>query len=73
MVDLMEVRRAFLSIPGIDDVHISYCQGTLSGNVEVIGGTRMIPDTAALKRELTQRIAQYKIPKYVRSEKKTAE
>jgi hypothetical protein len=64
---LMEVRRAFLSIPGIDEAHISYSQGTLSGYVEARAGTRMILDTAALKRELTQRIAQYKIPKHIRT------
>ena len=65
MVDLMEVRRAFLSIPGIDEAHISYSRGTLSGTVEECGGRRMIPDTTAVKQELTHKIAQYKIPKHI--------
>jgi long-chain acyl-CoA synthetase len=65
MVDLMEVRRAFLSIPGIDVAHISYSRGTLSGVIEATRGGGVIPDTAAVKKELRNKIAQYKIPKHI--------
>jgi long-chain acyl-CoA synthetase len=65
MVDLMEVRKAFLSIPGIDEVHISYSRGTLSGLVKASGDRRMIPHTATLKKELTHKIDQYKIPNLI--------
>ena len=65
MVDLEEVRKAILSIPGIDEAYVTFEQGSLSAVVQDIGSGRHSSASTMLKRELTRKIASYKIPRNI--------
>jgi len=65
MVDLEEVRRALLSIPSIHEAHVTFEKGRVSAVVGDSGSNRHPNVIDIMKRELTRKIASYKIPKNI--------
>jgi long-chain acyl-CoA synthetase len=65
MVDLNEVHRALLSIPGCREARLEYGQGKLSAAVELAEGPPSRDGAVALKQHLQQLVAGYKIPRVI--------
>ncbi|HPL16845.1 MAG TPA: class I adenylate-forming enzyme family protein [Spirochaetota bacterium] len=66
MVDLEEVRRALVSVPGVHDAAVSVEDNTVSAVIERETCTGGIDDIPGIKQHLEGMIAAYKIPKTVR-------
>lgn len=66
MVDLEEVRRALVSVPGVHDAAVTVEDNTVSAVVERETCSGRIEDVLGIKRYLEGIIAPYKIPKTIR-------
>jgi long-chain acyl-CoA synthetase len=64
MVDLCEVERAFLSVPGVHEARVTHDGGALTVFVES-SSNGCVTDAIAIKKDLIRKIARYKIPKYI--------
>jgi long-chain acyl-CoA synthetase len=65
MVDLVEVERALLTIPGIHQATVVHERGTLSVNIGRSSRRTPIPHATELMRHMADIIARYKIPKRI--------
>ncbi|MBN1837234.1 MAG: acyl--CoA ligase [Spirochaetales bacterium] len=63
MVDLAEVRRALLALPGTREAVVEYAQGQLVARLALDGGPPDRERSLELKRHLKGLIAEYKIPR----------
>ncbi|HPV42444.1 MAG TPA: class I adenylate-forming enzyme family protein [Spirochaetota bacterium] len=66
MVDLEEVRRALISVPGIRDAAVTVEDNAVSAVVEREPASGSIEEVLGIKRYLEGMIAPYKIPKTIR-------
>ena len=65
MVDLKEVHKVMLSIAGIQKAHVAYKEGHVYATIKRAGKMRTLPDTTTIKKEMSHKLAGYKIPRSI--------